>query len=177
MFLLPFREARLTSDASPDTVRDRLRGLVATGPFTGDVAARSFRIALAVGRRNSFAPVVSGQFGPVGDGQDGTALRCELRPTYPILAATLVVWLVAASGVGRALAPLADGLPLEWEQVAAPIGLLVFSYVLLMVGFLAGVREAKEELASALNAPSQSADAPKQPAAQQNAARRRLTTR
>jgi hypothetical protein len=143
MRLTPFRRFVIETDVPPDAVLSILADLMEEPrlwrnpfardrrPYQGRVEGSSFSMSRIILHRNSFLPLVTGAVEPRGA---GALVRVRMRP-YRVVLAFMTVWLGLAGWMVLKLTfDMLTRQALEPEPLI-PLGLFVFGYLMLMVGF------------------------------------------
>ena len=141
--LFPYRQLVFESPLSKEEIIRRLILEVAsrrwgwqwserrTEKFEGAVSAEGFRISRIIRYRNSFLPVIHGHFCPLARG-----VRVEV--TMRLHIAVLIFSIVWLSFVGLGAATVASQLLSTGKAEAwmlIPCGMLLFFYLMVMIGF------------------------------------------
>ena len=164
MRFLPFERFTITTTLRPKEVYYRLVRI--TGPrrqltfwstpkkpYHGKIEGKKFEISRAIGYRNSFLPIIKGEFKLTGG---NTEITVSMKPHIFIIL-FMIFWL---GGVGYSFA-----VNLDWAiyyffttgqtnffSVLHPAGMFLFGYLLTMGGFVFEARKSKKFLIKLLNA-------------------------
>ena len=112
--------------------------------FEGTVSTSGFTISRAIRYRNSFLPILFGKFVPSAQG-----VRVEVRMTlHPLVIAFAVLWFTFVGGflllaIGSTLTTLKVD-----EGILLPIGMLLFFYLMVFLGFGLEANKAERFLSS-----------------------------
>ena len=111
-------------------------------PFQGEVYPGGFRISRIIHYRNSFLPMITGEFQP---GAAGTKVVIRMG-LHPFVTVFLCVWF---GGVGLGLFAVLSGIRSGQTSPAmllAPVGMLLFGWGLAFAGFWFEARKQKRML-------------------------------
>jgi hypothetical protein len=159
---LPFDKFTLTSRLSPAEVRKRLTDSVqrkkltlfkfylrhADKPYEGIVTEHSFEIRRIINYKNSFLPVIKGEFSYF---LGKTEISVKMRPGIVVLVLTAfwfpVIGLINIGSVLAAIDYLKKGKSLEFAiLVFIPVMMLAFGYGLIMFGYKREAKKSKKFL-------------------------------
>ena len=147
MFLVPCRQAEITSPHSPDVVAERLRertsarqpwfrSLVGRGfDFTGSVSATEFRLMPVIRGRNTYQPWLVGHVCPH---PGGSTIRL-VETFHPIQIGIIIAFFTFAAVVGMR----STGVK---ALFATLLVFLLFHCVMYFIGFLPEARRAEERI-------------------------------
>ena len=147
MFLIPYRQAEITSPHLPDVVTERLRqrtsarqpwfrSLVGRGfDFTGSVSATEFRLMPVIRGRNTYQPWLVGQVSPR---PGGTTIRL-VETFHPIQIGVIIAFFTFPAVLGMR----SSGVK---ALFATLLVFLLFHCVMYFIGFLSEARKADERI-------------------------------
>jgi len=152
--MIPLEKFTIHSSRNPDHVRETLLEVVdprqilpwdaknSAKPYQGEIGDRAFQISRIISYRNSFLPLINGRITP-----EETGSKIEIFISLdPLVFIFMLVWLgmVGNMGILFLLATLGEG---NFEPAALiPLGMFLFGFLLVFVGFKPEAAKAKKFL-------------------------------
>ncbi|MEA2489160.1 MAG: hypothetical protein QOH21_952 [Acidobacteriota bacterium] len=159
---MPFYRCTITTPLTPDATAERLRGLIgpkptlrerfaesfgdapARPPFAGSLSYGAFTATRILWYRNSFAPVIRGQYGTSGTGGTRIELFMTLRP---LIIAFELLWCVLV--LSTTMPMIARG---ETLSDYLGLGMIAFALFVTIGGFYPEAIYAKRLIQRAMQA-------------------------
>jgi len=158
--LLPYKRLVFESQSSKEEIIRRLSVEVASRrrrsgvferraeKFEGEVSETGFKISPIIRYRNSFLPVVEGQFSPIAK---GVRIDVRMRLTTPVLIFSILWLSLVVVGAGAVIFEIISTGKFAGAMFI-PFGMLLFFYLLVTIGFGVEAKEAGKLLSDIFEA-------------------------
>jgi hypothetical protein len=153
MYLVPYERFEVETTLTNSTIVEVLSSKIEPkkifrlssnhAPFEGDISLDGFEINRIIHYRNSFLPVISGQF---HTGVYGTKVIIKMRLHFGVIAFMCVWFVVMGSAFFSSLSSILDNKTAMSVATFIPLGMLIFVYVMVSGGFWFEARKQKKML-------------------------------